>query len=206
MILETLVVGPLQVNCYLVGCETTGQAAVVDPGADVPLILEALQRNKLTLTKIINTHGHFDHIGGNRELQDATDAELLIHQEDQPLMQQATQHAAVYGLSTENSPEPTGVLNDGDQISIGDLHLDVLHTPGHSPGGVCLLCGDHLFSGDTLFAGSVGRTDLPGADHQTLIDSIKGKLAKLPDDTQVHPGHGPDSRMGDEKRNNPFLR
>lgn len=206
MILETLVVGPLQVNCYLVGCEKSGDALVIDPGSDVPMILDALQQHGLSLKKIVNTHGHFDHIGGNRALRDATGAELLIHTADRPLLQQAAQHASVYGLQTENSPEPTSTLSDGDQISIGELTFEVIHTPGHSPGGMCLLCGEHLFSGDTLFTGSVGRTDLPGADHQTLINSIKQRLAGLPDEIQVHPGHGPDSRIGDEKRFNPFLR
>ncbi|HKJ05560.1 MAG TPA: MBL fold metallo-hydrolase [Geopsychrobacteraceae bacterium] len=205
MILETLVVGPLQVNCYLVGCETTKEAAVIDPGADVPMILAALTQNGLTLKKIINTHGHFDHVGGNRELRETTGAELLIHIDDQPLLQLASQHAASYGLQTENSPAPTGNLGDGDTVSVGELQLKVLHTPGHSPGGISLLCGDHLFSGDTLFAGSVGRSDLPGADHQTLINSIKTQLAGLPETTIVHPGHGPDSQIGIEKRSNPFL-
>ena len=205
MILETLVVGPLQVNCYLVGCEQTRQAAVIDPGADVDRILAALQRHKLTLKTIINTHGHFDHIGGNRQLSAATGAELLIHAADRSLLLQAAQHAAIYGLRTENSPEPSATLKDGDLLEVGELQLQVLHTPGHSPGGISLLCGGHLFSGDTLFAGSVGRTDLPGADHSTLIESIRKRLVVLPDATLVHPGHGPDSRIGDEKRHNPFL-
>jgi len=205
MILETLVVGPLQVNCYLVGCESTRQAAVIDPGTDVPMILKALKKHGLTLKKIINTHGHFDHIGGNRELLEATGAELLIHADDQPLLQLASQHAANFGLQTEDSPAPTGNFSDGDIIAVGDLQLKVLHTPGHSPGGVSLLCEDHLFSGDTLFAGSVGRTDLPGADHQALLNSIKTQLAGLPDSTIVHPGHGPNSQIGEEKRHNPFL-
>ncbi|PLX88191.1 MAG: MBL fold metallo-hydrolase [Desulfuromonas sp.] len=205
MILDTLVVGPLQVNCYLLGCPQTLRAAIIDPGGDVTMILDRLKRHGLTLDYVINTHGHFDHVGGNRDLLAATEAKLLIHDADRSLLQQAEQHAAVYGLSTVSSPEPDCCLVEGDTLTVGQLSLDIYHTPGHSPGGVCLLCQDHLFCGDTLFAGSVGRTDLPAADHQTLIDSIRSKILSLPDDTIVHPGHGPDSRVGDEKRHNPFL-
>jgi len=205
LIFATLPTGPLEVNCYIIGCEETHKAAVIDPGGDVNAILQRVQQEGLQVVKVIDTHGHFDHVGGNRQLLDATDAELLIHKSDVPLLAQAATHAAAYGLQTEPSPLPTRELSDGETIQVGDLSLQVIHTPGHSPGGICLYVDDTLLVGDTLFAGSIGRTDLPGGDYQQLIENIKEKLLVLPDATKVCPGHGLMSTIGDEKLNNPFL-
>jgi glyoxylase-like metal-dependent hydrolase (beta-lactamase superfamily II) len=205
MILETLPSGPLQVNCYIIGCEQSKKAMVVDPGGDVERILALLQQHQLDCRWIINTHGHFDHIGGNRDLLEATGAELMIHPADRLLLQQAGTHAAVFGLQAVSSPEPTRELNDGDQLWLGDLDLTVIHTPGHSPGGICLHLEDRLFVGDALFAGSIGRTDLPGGDQPLLVRSIKEKLLCLDDETRVYPGHGPATTIGRGKLHNPFL-
>ncbi len=205
MLIKTLPVGPLQVNCFIVGCSKTREAMVVDPGDDGQKILDLLRQEKLQLKTVVNTHGHFDHIGANRLLVEATGAELLIHEKDVPLMANAIQHAALYGLNTTASPPPSRTLAGGDRFWVGELEVSVLHTPGHSPGGICLLVGGHLFSGDSLFAGSVGRTDLPGGDHDTLIDGVRKQLLVLPEETRVHPGHGPDTTIGEEKRSNPFV-
>jgi glyoxylase-like metal-dependent hydrolase (beta-lactamase superfamily II) len=205
MILESLPTGPLQVNCYILGCEVTRQAAVIDPGGDVPQILALLKQHDLQLQLVINTHGHFDHIGGNRQLLAATGAELLLHQADSTLLASAAKHAAAFGMQTDMSPAPQRLLNGGEQLALGELLIDVLHTPGHTPGGICLLIEDQVIVGDTLFAGSIGRTDLPGGDHQTLINSIREKLLILPDATVAHPGHGPSTSIGREKSYNPFL-
>ena len=205
MILDTLPTGPLEVNCYIVGCEKTRKAAVVDPGGDAEKILDRLRQHGLDLVMIINTHGHFDHIGGNRELLAVTTAELLIHHDDRSLLDHAEEHAAAYGLQTESSPAPTRELKGDEILSIGELSLQVIHTPGHSAGGICLYVEDSLIVGDTLFAGSIGRTDLPGGNHQLLIKGIKEKLLLLPEATRVYPGHGPMTTIGQEKLYNPFL-
>lgn len=205
MIVTSLPTGPLEVNCYLLGCERSKKAAVIDPGGDVESILQTLRQHELLPVMIINTHGHFDHIGGNRGVIDATGCELAIHKDDAPLLQRAAEHAQLFGLSTTQSPEPTRLLEDGDVIELGDLSLKVIHTPGHSPGGICLHIGDFLFVGDTLFSGSIGRTDLPGGNHRQLIENIKSKLLCLADETRVCPGHGPTTTIGQEKRYNPFL-
>ncbi|MFK5926166.1 MAG: MBL fold metallo-hydrolase [Desulfuromusa sp.] len=206
MILATLPTGPLEVNCYIIGCEDTRKAAVVDPGGHVDRILALLEKHELKAVMIINTHGHFDHVGGNRNLLEATGAELIIHHADRMLLDQARDHAAVYGLQAESSPAPTRELSGGETLEVGKLSLQVIHTPGHSPGGICLYVDNTLLVGDTLFAGSIGRTDLPGGDHQLLIRGIKEKLLPLPDDTKVFPGHGPMTTIGQEKLRNPFLR
>ncbi len=205
MILDTLPTGPLEVNCYIVGCEETRKAAIIDPGGNVDHILQLLKKHQLKAAMIINTHGHFDHIGGNRELFETTGAELIIHQDDRPLLDRAGEHAAAYGLRVESSPAPTRELSGGETLQLGKLLLQVIHTPGHSPGGICLYVDDTLLVGDTLFAGSIGRTDLPGGDHQLLINNIKEKLLPLPESTRVYPGHGPMTTIGQEKLHNPFL-
>ena len=208
MIIRSMPVGPLQANCYLVGCEQTHQAVVIDPGGDVDRILKALEKDQLTLAAIVNTHGHFDHVGGNRELKDATHADLMIHKGDAPMLSQLGQTAAAWGLRADNSPTPDRYLEDGEVLAIGNLEFSIIHTPGHSPGGICLYekSAEALFVGDTLFAGSIGRTDLPGGDYDTLISNIQQKLFSLPDTTKVYNGHMEPTTIGKEKRFNPFCR
>jgi len=206
MRIETIVVGPLQVNCYLVICEETSQAAVIDPGADGQKVIIAIEELGCQVAAIINTHGHFDHVGANRRLKEVTGAPLMLHANDVELLRKAQMHAAVYGLSAEPSPMPDRLLNDGDKVDVGKLQLEVVHLPGHSPGGIGLKIDGHVFAGDTLFAGSVGRTDLPGGDFDLMAKAIREKLYCLDDATAVHPGHGPDTTIGREKIANEFVR
>lgn len=206
MILKSLAVGPIMANCYIIGCESTKSAAVIDPGDEADRILKELAKDGLTLKYIINTHGHFDHVGGNYDLKKASGADIVIHPADEPMLADLVKTAAAFGLSAQNSPAPDRTVQEGDTISFGDITLRVLDTPGHSPGGISLHTDNMVFVGDTLFAGSIGRTDLPGGDFQTLISSIKTKLFPLGDDTKVYTGHGPATSIGQEKRANPFLR
>ena len=205
MLVDLLPVGPLQVNCFILGCPATRKAAVIDPGDDFEKIQQALARHQLEVELILNTHGHFDHIGANAAMKEAYDAPLLIHPGDLPLLGLASAQAAAYGLSATNSPAPDRELKDGDRLRFGEQTLEVLHTPGHSPGGVCFYSEGLLVSGDTLFAGSIGRTDLPGGNHQQLLQSIADKLSGLPPQTRVLPGHGPLTTIEHELEYNPFL-
>ncbi len=206
MIIEKLAVGPLMANCFILGCEKTKEAAVIDPGDETDRILRLLAELELTVKYIINTHGHFDHVAGNKEMKEATGADILINSLDAPMLGQLSDSAASFGLSADNSPPPDHTLKDGDTISFGTITLKVIHTPGHSQGGIALFTDGNLFVGDTLFAGSIGRSDLPGGDMHTLISSIKNKLFVLDDDVKVFPGHGPETTIGQEKQTNPFVR
>jgi glyoxylase-like metal-dependent hydrolase (beta-lactamase superfamily II) len=207
MILKVLPVGPIMANCFVLGCEKTREAAVIDPGDEDERILMALADEKLTLKYIINTHGHFDHVAANKAMKDATGAKILIHEEDAPMLSHLSSMAVSFGLSAEDSPPPDKMINEGDIIKFGEISLKVIHTPGHSRGGVSLFCEEEklLFPGDTLFAGSIGRTDLPGGDYGTLIRNVREKLLPLGDNVRVFPGHGPETTIGTEKKFNPFF-
>ncbi len=207
MIFESLEVGPLGVNCFILGCEETGQGVVIDAGGDARDIIAVVERQGLTITHVINTHGHFDHIGANRALKERFGANLMIHAADIPLLDRAADIAKAYGIPGENSPQPDTCLEDGMEISFGKMTMTVLHTPGHSPGGCCfyLEAEQKIITGDTLFADSIGRTDLPGGSHEQLLDSVRAKLFTLPDHVVAYPGHGPETTIGHEKRHNPYF-
>lgn len=205
MIIKTLPVGPIMANCFIVGCQETMQAAVIDPGDEADKILQSVADLDLNVKTIINTHGHFDHVSANKGINAATNAPILIHALDAPMLEQISASAANWGLSAENSPAPDRTLNDGDTITFGKITLNVIHTPGHTPGGISLFTDGLVFVGDTLFAGSIGRTDFPGGDFATLKSSIQDKLFTLGDDVRVYTGHGPETTIGHEKQHNSFV-
>ncbi len=205
MIIKELVVGPLMANCFICGCSKTKEAVVIDPGGDANTILLSLADSELKVKYIINTHGHFDHVSANGKMKDATGADILIHPLDAPMLEKLSSNAAFFGVSVENSPPCDQTLEEGDTVSFGDIILKVVHTPGHTPGGISLYANGIVFVGDTLFAGSIGRTDFPGGDFNTLISSIKTKLFNMEDDVRVFSGHGPETSIGEEKRHNPFV-
>ena len=205
MIIKTLAVGPIQANCFVLGCEQTLEAAVIDPGGEADRILNTLAESSLTTRFIINTHGHFDHVVANKRLKEVTGAPILIHPLDAPMLNQLSSSAAAWGLSADDSPGPDRELNDEDKITFGNITLKVIHTPGHTPGGISLYAGEDVFVGDTLFAGSIGRTDFPGGSFETLKASIQKKLFALDDNVKVYAGHGPSTTIGEEKRSNPFV-
>ncbi len=206
MILETLVVGPLAVNCYFVGDESTREAIVIDPGGDARKIIDAIKAAQLRVVAIVNTHAHFDHVGALTEVRDFTGAPFMLHADEAPILAAAQKSAAMFGMSVTQPKPANRLLRAGDAVSAGSIVLTVLFTPGHTPGGICLLEGKHVFVGDTLFQGSIGRTDFPGGDYGTLMASIRDQLLPLPDATIVHAGHGAATTMGEEKQFNPFVR
>jgi len=204
MILKKLVVGPLASNCYILGSESSKEGIIIDPADEAERLEQTITELGLKIKLIVLTHGHPDHIGALKSLKEATNAEVAIHADDaQSLRQQVL--AFLFGFSYAVPPAPDRLLKGGDSIDINDLHFSVIHTPGHTPGSICLLGHGVLFSGDTLFNYGIGRYDLPGGDFQQLMDSLRTKLMVLPDDTIVYPGHGPDTTIGAERRGNPFL-
>jgi len=208
MISKMLTVGSFFTDCYVVWCNKTKKAIVIDPGFELEsegkIVLDILKKNDLTAKFIVDTHGHPDHTCGNGIVKDATSAPILIHRLDANMLSSVGKRlTALFGVHV-NSPTADGYLKDGDVVKFGEVALRVLHTPGHSPGSVSLVGEDCVFTGDTLFAGSIGRTDILGGSSKEIMQSLK-KLALLPDKFVVYPGHGPKSTIGEEKRSNPFL-
>ena len=209
MILETFPVGPLHCNCTILGDETTREAMVVDPGDNIPEILSRLQKHGLTLRQIVVTHAHIDHVGGAAQLRKLTGAPVVMNQQDLGLLGMMQMQAGWLGVPTPEVAPPDASAEDGLAVGLATLPAQVLHTPGHTPGSICLLFhfnDQHLLlAGDTLFAGSIGRTDLPGGDGQQILRSLRDRLLVLPDATRVVPGHGPETTIGEERQSNPFL-
>lgn len=205
MIIKMMMVGPIMTNCYVVGCEDTKKGVVIDPGEEADRILNVVKENGLSVEYIINTHGHFDHVGGNNRMKEATGADILIHRLDAPRLNEVGAAAAAWGMRVDDSPSANRQLEDGDKISFGNIEFTVIHTPGHTEGGISLYADGNVFVGDTLFAGSIGRTDFPGGNFDVLKKSIQGRLFELDDDTRVWPGHNNETTIGREKMMNPFV-
>jgi hydroxyacylglutathione hydrolase len=203
MIIKTIVVGPLQVNCHIIADETTGKAMIIDPGDEPDMILDAVKKKNLTVEYIVCTHGHFDHVGAVADIKKGTGAKIVLHQSDLEIYDSASELAHYFGLDLDPQPAPDIVVSEGDNIAVGKLTFAVYQSPGHSPGGIILYGEGVVITGDTLFAGSIGRTDLPGGDEAAIRKSL-GRLMSLPEDTVVLCGHGPSSTIGREKRENPF--
>lgn len=205
MIVRMLTVGPLATNCYLVGCPKTREALVIDPGGDPLAILAEAGRLALHVRQIVNTHGHFDHTMANQDVKRATGATISIHALDASMLTNPLASFSFWAGNLRPGPSADCLLQDGDEISAGTVRLTVAHTPGHSPGSISLIARQAVFTGDALFQGSIGRTDLPGGDYGQLIQSIKARLLVLPDETVAYTGHGPQTTIGQERRYNPFL-
>ncbi|MCL2458006.1 MAG: MBL fold metallo-hydrolase [Desulfobulbus sp.] len=208
MLVKQFTVGMMGVCCYVVSCEQTKEAAIIDPGGDEDRVLDYCREKGLTIIYIINTHGHPDHVCGNARIQEATGAKVVMHTEDQRYFNDPRIKGFFSSLGLPESPPIDVAVKDGDVIAIGKEQLQVLHTPGHTPGGICLYSPPHCFTGDTLFVGAVGRTDFPGGSMRQMIDAIKSRLMPLPPDTFVWPGHGyggSQSTIAREAKTNPYL-
>jgi hydroxyacylglutathione hydrolase len=212
MILETRAVPPFFKNGYLVGCEDTRQAVLIDPGDEVHEMLTAIEHNQLEMRYILLTHAHLDHVSGVAIARSALDVPVWLHKDDLFLYEAVVEQARMFGIQADKQPKPDRFYENGQRMEFGNYEVAVHHTPGHCPGGVCLAVKHRrrqetaLFVGDTLFAGSIGRTDLPGGDMGTLMASIRDVLFSFPDETSVYSGHGPVTTIGREKQSNPFLK
>ncbi|MSO45247.1 MAG: MBL fold metallo-hydrolase [Acidobacteria bacterium] len=204
MILEVRTVAPFHKNGFVVACERTREAVIIDPGDEVDELLQAVDAHKIRVKHILLTHAHLDHISGVDVAKRALDVPIHLHKDDLSLYQRAIQQGEMFGVTIRGQP-PIDVFYDGTPIRFGDIEVRVHDTPGHCPGGVCLQMDRHLFVGDTLFAGSIGRTDLPGGNSEVLMRSITDVLFPLGDDAIVHPGHGPDTTIARERISNPFV-
>ena len=202
--IRSFAVMPFDENCYVVS-DNTGEGVVIDPGGMASTILEYIREAKLSIKAVLNTHGHCDHIGADDAIRDATEAPLYIHKEDAPMLDNMRLNLSAFmGFKVLSRPAEH-LLSEGDKISFGQSALEVLHTPGHTTGGICFIGDGVAFTGDTLFAGSIGRSDFPGGSEVELIGNIKKKLLALPDETKVYAGHGPSSEIGWERTHNPYL-
>lgn len=206
MITESLEVGAFAENCYLVACEKTRKGVVIDPGDEIPRIVSSIKTLEIDITQILLTHGHLDHVKEVAAFKKEFDAPILMHANDQFLLDNLPVQAAAFGMTTAGIPTIDRYIVEGDIISFGECQFSVLHTPGHSPGSVTFVDDKHAFVGDVVFSGSVGRTDLPGGNMNILVDTIKTKLLPLGDAVLAYPGHGPPTTMGHERKFNPFLK
>lgn len=200
----SLPVGPMQANCYILECEETKNAIVIDPGGDGDFILDFINSKKLNPEFIINTHAHVDHIAANENLKLRTSALICIHKDDADMLVNPQKNLSFFINSPITSPPADKLLSDGDILKSGTINLQVIHTPGHSPGSICLLSQGCIFTGDLLFSGGIGRYDFPGSSYNLLIDSLK-KVINLDSNLIVYPGHGPTTTIGEERESNPFI-
>ncbi|MGH7732067.1 MAG: MBL fold metallo-hydrolase [Candidatus Eiseniibacteriota bacterium] len=202
---RVLHLGPLDNNAYLIVCVATRETAVVDVGFDPDAAIDAVRQAELKVRYLLNTHAHYDHAAGMRAVQEAVGGEYRLHPADRPLLDRLAEQGAMFGFPAARAPAVVHDLADGERLPLGEESVEVIHTPGHSPGGVCFRWGDWLWVGDTLFAGSIGRTDLPGGSFEELDRAIRTRLFPLGDALQVFPGHGPATTLGRERRENPFV-
>ncbi|HTY82412.1 MAG TPA: MBL fold metallo-hydrolase [Dehalococcoidales bacterium] len=206
LIIKRLVVGYLSANCYIVGLESDGQGMVIDPGGNAETILKAVSETGLEITTIVLTHGHSDHIAALRDVQDKTGAQVAIHTEDADFLEGRGSYSSQFGIEYRTPHPPDLLLRDGDTVGVGSLSYKVIHTPGHTPGSICLQTGDKVFTGDTIFHRGIGTTLMPGSSRSQLLESIQERIMTLPDETKLYPGHGRETTVAIERRDNPYTR
>jgi len=204
MFLRRIIVGQLQANCYIVADEK-GKGFIIDPGGDGEMIIDVVKKNNLDILYIIATHAHIDHIADLEKIKNFTDARFLLHPLDVPFLEDPDLNLSNLMYDPRVFPHPDRLLKNKEKIMVGSIEFEVIHTPGHTPGSICIRVNKYIFTGDTLFCTGIGRVDLPGGNFQTLQSSIRDKIFSLPEDTEIFPGHGPESTVEKEKRENPFV-